>query len=57
MGFAEFVAIELGGVDFFFEVGAEEVVDLGEERLELPLVGVDLLGGVLVEDVGEDGER
>ena len=38
-GFAELVAIELGGVDLFFEVGAEEVVELGEERLELPLVG------------------
>ena len=26
-----------------------------EERFELPLVGVGLFGGVLVEDVGEDG--
>ena len=54
-GFAEFVAIELGGVDLFFKVGAEEVVDLGEERFEFPLVDVGLFGGVLVEDVGEDG--
>ena len=38
----------------FSRCGAEEVVDLGEERLELPLVGVDLLGGVLVEDGGEN---
>ena len=54
-GLAEFVAIELGGVDLVFEVRAEDVVELGEERLELPLVGVDLLGCVLIEDVGEDG--
>ena len=47
--------LRLGGVDLGFEVCAEEVVDAGEEGLELPLVGVDLLGGVLVEDVGEDG--
>ena len=40
---------------FVFEVCAEDVVDLREERLELPLVGVGLFGGVLVEDVGEDG--
>ena len=45
----------MGSIDLFFEVCAEEVVELGEERLELPLVGVDLLRGVLVEDVGEDG--
>ena len=53
--FAEFVAIELSCVDLFFEVRAEEVVELGEELLKLPLVGVSFLGGVLVEDVGEDG--
>ncbi len=36
-------------------MGAEDVEDLREERLELPLVGVRLFGRVLVEDVGEDG--
>ncbi len=44
-GFAELVAVELSGVDLGLEVGAEEVVELGEEGFGLPLVGVDLLGG------------
>ncbi len=55
MALAQLVAGEVGGVDLVFEVRAEEIVELGEERIELPLVGVGLFGGVLVEDVGEDG--
>jgi hypothetical protein len=36
-------------------VGAEDVVDLGEDLLGVPLLGVGFLGSELVEDVGEDG--
>ena len=54
-GVAELVAIELGGVDLVFELGAEDVVDLGEDLLSVPLLGVDFLGSELVEDAGEDG--
>lgn len=54
-GLAEFVAVELGGVDLVVKARAEDVVDLRVHRLELPLVGMNLLGGVFVEDVGEDG--
>ena len=54
-GLAQLVAVEIARVDLFLQVNAEEIVELREERLELPLVGVDLLGGVLVENAGEDG--
>ncbi len=54
-GLSEFVAVELSGIDFSFEVSSKDVVELREERFELPLVGVDLFGGVFIEDVGEDG--
>ena len=54
-GFAQLVAVELGGVDLVFEMGTEDVVEIAEERRELPLFGVLLFRGVLVEEVGEDG--
>ncbi len=54
-GVAELVAVELRGVDDSFEFGAEEVVDLGEDFVNLPLLGVSFFGGEFVEDVGEDG--
>ena len=49
------MAVELCGVDVGFEFGAEDVVDLGEELLGVPLLGVSFLGSELVEDAGEDG--
>jgi len=52
---AELVAIELGGVDGAFELRAEDVVDLGEDLLGVPLLGMGFLGSELVEDAGEDG--
>ena len=54
-GVAEFVTVELCGIDLAFELCAEDVVDLGEDLLGVPLLGMDFLGGVLVEDAGEDG--
>jgi len=54
-GFAELVARELGDVDFVFELCTEEVEDLSEDLLGVPLVGVRLDGRVLIEDAGKDG--
>ncbi len=54
-GVAEFVAVEFGGIEDAFEFRAEDVEDLGEDFVDLPVLGVDFFGGEFVEDVGEDG--
>ena len=43
------------GSMMIFELRAEDVVDLGEDLLDVPLLGVGFLGDELVEDAGEDG--
>ena len=48
---AELVPVKRGEVELAFEARAEVVVDAVEESFRLPLVGVRLLGGVLVEQV------
>ena len=53
--FAEFVTIDLSDVDFIFEISAEDIEDLTEEGVHLPLVGVIFGRSVLVEDVGKNG--
>ena len=52
------MAAKIGGVDCagaLVELRAEDVVELAEDCIEVPLVGVLLLRRVLFEDVGEDG--
>ncbi len=39
-GFAQLVTVELGGIDLVFEMSPEDVVEIAEERIELPLFGV-----------------
>ena len=56
--FSQLVAAKIGGVDCagaLVELRAEDVVELAEDCIEVPLVGVLLLRRVLFEDVGEDG--